>query len=153
MLNRTRGNSNRTVSNATLARCHLSVRILLFNYILDGGCTCEKNIVLSLKRHLFPHGDRVKMLAQGSPDLFCDAAPPISNTFSISSGSALKRHLLKRRLTPAVPKITRIGSLPSENPADPCRDPAEPLKRARGGPCGKFPSESLTASDGDPPEL
>ena len=39
------------------------------------GCTCEKKSAPPLKRHLFPHGDRVKILAQGFLDLFVDAAP------------------------------------------------------------------------------
>ena len=61
------------------------------------GATCEKKIALSLKRHLFPHGNRVKMLAQGFLNLFFDA-PPIS-TFSLKFlSSALKRHLLKRHV-------------------------------------------------------
>ena len=53
----------------------------LFNFIVDGGCTCEKKIGPSSKQHLFPHGDRVKILAQGFSDLFFDAAP-VSNLFS-----------------------------------------------------------------------
>ena len=50
------------------------------------------------KRHLFLHGERVKMLAQGFLDLFFDAAPHLEY-FSIFLSSALKRHLLKRHLT------------------------------------------------------
>ena len=36
---------------------------------------------LSLKRHLFLHGDRAKMLAQGFLDLFFDAAPHLEDFF------------------------------------------------------------------------
>ena len=38
-------------------------------------------MVLSLKRHLFPHCDRVKMLAQGFLDLFIDAALHLEYVF------------------------------------------------------------------------
>ena len=44
------------------------------------GAPAKKN-PLSLKRHLFPHGDRVKMLAQGFLDLFFDAAPHLEYIF------------------------------------------------------------------------
>ena len=44
----------------------------------------RKRNPLSLKRHLFPHGDRVKMLAQGFLDLFFDAAPPSQILFQFS---------------------------------------------------------------------
>ena len=81
-----------------LSRRHLSVLSFLFNLILDGGCTPEKRNPLSLKRHLFLNGDRVKMLAQGFLDLFFDTAPHLEY-FSDFSSSALKRHLLKRHLT------------------------------------------------------
>ena len=37
---------------------HLSVLNLKFDFISDGGRTREKQIALSLKRHLFPHGGR-----------------------------------------------------------------------------------------------
>ena len=37
---------------------HLSVLNLKFDFISDGGCTREKQIALSLKRHLFLHGGR-----------------------------------------------------------------------------------------------
>ena len=37
---------------------HLSVLNLKFDFISDGGCTCEEQSALSLKRHLFPHGGR-----------------------------------------------------------------------------------------------
>ena len=50
--------SARTVSNATLGGRHLSVLNLKFDFISDGGRTREKQIALSLKRHLFPHGSR-----------------------------------------------------------------------------------------------
>ena len=54
-----------------LSRRHISVLMnFLFDFISDGGCTREKE-----KRHLFPHGDRVKMLAQGFLDLSFDAGP------------------------------------------------------------------------------
>ena len=43
---------------------HLSVLNLKFDFISDGVCTCEEQIALSLKRHLFPHG------GQESPRLF-----------------------------------------------------------------------------------
>ena len=49
--------------------------------------------MLSLKRHLFPHSDRVKVLAQGFFfDLFFDAAPHLEY-FSDFWSSALQRHL------------------------------------------------------------
>ena len=66
-----------------LSRRHLSVSNFLFNFVFDGGCTCEKRNPLSLKRHLFPHGARVKMLAQGFLDLFFDAAPHLGDFFPI----------------------------------------------------------------------
>ena len=74
-----------------------------------GGLRLRKRNPLSLKRHLFPHGDREKMLTQGFLDLFFDVAP-ISDIyiyifffffFFQFSSSALKRHLLKRHLTPS----------------------------------------------------
>ena len=46
-----------------------------------GGCTWEKKIALSLKRHRFPHGDRVKMPAQAFLDLIFDAAPHLEYLF------------------------------------------------------------------------
>ena len=49
-------------------------------------------IALALRRHLFPHGDRVEMLAQGFW-IYLSTLPPISNIFSYLSSSALKRHL------------------------------------------------------------
>ena len=55
---------DRTVSKATLAKRHLSIVIFCSILYFNGGCTCEKKIAPSLKRHLFSHGDRVKMLAQ-----------------------------------------------------------------------------------------
>ena len=59
-----------------------NLSILIFCLILvRWGCTCEKKIALSLKRHLFPHGDRVKTLAQGFLDSIFGTAP-ISNMFS-----------------------------------------------------------------------
>ena len=64
-----------------------------------GGAPAKRQSALSLKRHLFPHGDRVKMLAPGLFAISSSTLPPISNIFSNFSSSALKRHLLKRRLT------------------------------------------------------
>ena len=131
-----------------LSRCHLSVLNYLFNFISDGGYTCEnhgkpkgqqlkgkivsefshffalfqnfssrtfpfktkgfssmrtkekkrkekeqdksmlhvcrpprKRNSLSLKRHLFPRGDKLKMLAQGFLDLLVDAAPHLEYFF------------------------------------------------------------------------
>ena len=43
-------------------------------YFEGGGAPAEKKDPLSLKRYLFPHGDRVKMQTQGFLDLFFDAA-------------------------------------------------------------------------------
>ena len=43
---------------------------------------------LSLKRHLFLHDDRVKMLAQGFLDLFFDAAPHLEYFFQFFELSA-----------------------------------------------------------------
>ena len=40
------------------SRCRFSVLNLKFDFISDGGRTREKQIALSLKRHLFPHGGR-----------------------------------------------------------------------------------------------
>ena len=53
---------------------------------------CEKKIELSIKRHLFPHCDRVKMLAKASW-IYFSILPPISNILSKFLSSALKRHL------------------------------------------------------------
>ena len=53
---------------------------------------------LPLKRHLFPHGDGVKIQVQGLLDLGFDNSPHLEY-FSNFSSSTLKRHLLKRRLT------------------------------------------------------
>ena len=39
-----------------LSRRHLSVLNFEFDLIFDGVYTCEEEIALSLKRHLFPHG-------------------------------------------------------------------------------------------------
>ena len=55
---------------------HLSVLNLKFDFISDGGRTREKQIALSLKRHLFPHGGK---RAQGFLDLFFAGAPTIGN--------------------------------------------------------------------------
>ena len=62
-----------------LSRRHLSVLNLKFDSISDGWCTREEQIALSLKRHLFPHGDR-------EPKAFwiCfSTLPPILNIFPI----------------------------------------------------------------------
>ena len=55
-----------------------------------GGRLRKENSGFSklLERHLFPHGDSVKMLAQGSLDLFFDAGPHPEYS-SNSSSSAL----------------------------------------------------------------
>ena len=45
------------------------------------GVHPRKEIALSLKRHPFPHGDMVKMLAKGFLDLFFDAAPHLDFFF------------------------------------------------------------------------
>ena len=61
-----------------LSRRHLSVLNLKFDFISDGGRTREEQIALSLKRHLFPHGDR-------EPKAFwlCfSTLPPILKIFS-----------------------------------------------------------------------
>ena len=43
------------------------------------GAPAKKN-ALSLKQHLFPHGGRVKIQAQGFLDLLFDAAPDLEYT-------------------------------------------------------------------------
>ena len=58
----------------------------LLNFLFKaggGGVHLRKGNSLSLKRHLFPHGDRVKMLAQGFLDLFFDAAPYLEYFYPI----------------------------------------------------------------------
>ena len=74
---------------------HLSVLNLKFDFISDGGRTREKQIALSLKRHLFPHGGR-EPKAFGI--CFSQVRPPseIKSNFKFKT---LKRHLLKRHLT------------------------------------------------------
>ena len=75
---------------------HLSVLNLKFDFISDGGRTREEQIVLSLKRHLFPHGGR-------EPKAFwicCfSRVHPPSEMKSNFKFKTLKRHLLKRHLT------------------------------------------------------
>ena len=56
---------------------------LFVQFYFNGRCTCEKKLALSLKRHLFPHGDRVKMLARGVLDLLFDAAPHLEYVFQL----------------------------------------------------------------------
>ena len=83
--------TSRTVPNATLARRHLSASFFQV-YFRWGGCTCEQKITLSLKRHLFPDSNSVKMLAPGFVDLV-DVAP-ISNilpTFELSTKAAFAK--------------------------------------------------------------
>ena len=74
---------------------HLSVLNLKFDFISDGGRTREKQIALSLKRHLFPHGGRE---SKAFWICFSRAHPPseIKSNFKFKT---LKRHLLKRHLT------------------------------------------------------
>ena len=97
-----------TVSNATSARRHLSVRTFC-SILFSMGCTCEKKITRSLKQHLFPLFADTKaasipawrqseIMAQGFLDLFFDAATHLEYFFQFSS-SALKRDLIKRHLT------------------------------------------------------
>ena len=74
---------------------HLSVLNLKFDFICDGGCTREKQIALSLKRHLFPHGGR-------EPKAFWICSSRVHPPSEIKSNfkfKTLKRHLLKRHLT------------------------------------------------------
>ena len=61
-----------------LSRRHLSVLNLKFDFISDGGRTREEQIALSLKRHLFPHGDREP---KAFLDLFFDAATHLEYFF------------------------------------------------------------------------
>ena len=52
------------------------------------GAPANKKSAFVNLRHLFLHGDRVKMLAQGFLDLFFDAAPHLeyfSNFFELST--------------------------------------------------------------------
>ena len=49
----------------------------------------RKGNPLSLKRHLFLHGDRAKKLAQGFLDLFFDAAPHLEDYFQFFELSCL----------------------------------------------------------------
>ena len=74
---------------------HLSVLNLKFDFISDGGRTREKQIALSLKRHLFPHGGRE---SKAFWICFSRVHPPseIKSNFKFKT---LKRHLLKRHLT------------------------------------------------------
>ena len=58
------------------------------------GAPAKNKNSLSLKRHLFPHGDRVKMLAQGFLDLFFDAAPHLEyfiQFFELSTKAAFAK--------------------------------------------------------------
>ena len=66
-----------------------------YRFYFNGGCTRGKQIALSLKRHLFPHGGRKPKAFW----IYISTLPPILNIFSNFSSSALKRHLLKRHLT------------------------------------------------------
>ena len=50
---------------------------------------------LSLKRQLFPHGGRVKMLAQGFSDLFFDDAPHLEYIFQFFELSTTKAAFAK----------------------------------------------------------
>ena len=79
---------------------HLSVLNLKFDFISDGGRTREKQIALSLKRHLFPHGGRE---SKAFWICFSRVHPPseIKSNFKFKT---LKRHLLKRHLTRGNPK-------------------------------------------------
>ena len=61
---------------------HATLVLDFFIFIYNGGCTCKKKDALSLKRHLFPHGDRVKFWPWASWIYF-----------------SIKRHLLERHLT------------------------------------------------------
>ena len=58
------------------------------------GLTREKKISLSLKRHLLPHGDRVKMRAPGFLDSLFDAAPHLEcflQCFELSTQAAFAK--------------------------------------------------------------
>ena len=61
------------------------------------GAPAQKGVVLSLKRHLFPHGSSVKIQAQGLLDSVFDAAQ-LEYFFQLLS-SALKWHFPKRHAT------------------------------------------------------
>ena len=89
---------------------HLSVLNLKFDFISDGGCTREEQIAHSLKRHLFPHGDREP---KGFWICFSRVHPPseIKSNFKFKT---LKRHLLKRHLTLSKP-------IPSYTRTSPCQ--------------------------------
>ena len=64
------------LSNATLSRRHLSVRIFcLILFSMLGVHLRKENCAFTLKQHLiFLHGETVKMLAQGFFDFSLDAA-------------------------------------------------------------------------------
>ena len=68
----------RHLSRRHLSRRHLSFFFLnfKFNFIFDGGCTREEQIALSLKRHLFLHGDNPRRLG-----FIFDAAPYLEYFF------------------------------------------------------------------------
>ena len=96
------------MSNATLARRHLSVRELLLNDAFDGGCTCTKKNALSQKRHLFLHGDSEN--AGPRPFGFTFWRCPHLEHFSNCSSSALKRQLLKQHLSlsDGIPQVEQL---------------------------------------------
>ena len=87
------------------SKCRFSVLNLKFDFISDGGCTREKQIALSLKRHLFPHGGREP---KAFWICFSRVHPPseIKSNFKFKT---LKRHLLKRHLT-----LSECSATPAE---------------------------------------
>ena len=73
---------NWTVSNATLADAPLVLWIFSSSILFPMVGAPSEKFALSLKRHLFPHGGRVKVQAQGFLDLFA-ILPAIVNIFPI----------------------------------------------------------------------
>ena len=75
-----------------LSRRHLSVLNFLFNYIFNGGCSCEKAASIPARRQSENAGPRPF-------GYIFRCCPPSRIFFSNFSSSAPKRHLLKRHLT------------------------------------------------------
>ena len=72
---------------------------MFFNFIFKGVCTCKKKIALSPKRHLFPHGDRVKKWPK-TLGIFFRRGPPsriIFQLFKLSTKAALFDTLRERQ--------------------------------------------------------
>ena len=72
------------------------------------GAPAKKRNPLSLKRHLFQHGDTVKMPAQGFLDLFFDAAPHLEYLFQLFELSA-KAAFAKAHLTLSERKTLNVA--------------------------------------------